>query len=110
MYTTPKRTFLKNLFSLKLCGTVVFYFAPLSFSILRYDRMTVATAWYKEPIKMVYSVPYGMNIKQNDWFIRNENQPLALKGRTYIPPITDMSAIAAIRCKSNSTPLALQTI
>ena len=66
MYTTPKRTFLKNLFSLKLCGTVVFYFAPLSFSILRYDRMTVAIAWYKEPIKMVYSVPYGMNIKQND--------------------------------------------
>ena len=45
---------------------MVFYFAPLSFSILRYDRMTVAIAWYKEPIKMVYSVPYGMNIKQND--------------------------------------------
>ena len=72
--------------------------------------MTVAIAWYKEPIKMVYSVPYGLNIKQNDWFIKNENQPLALKGKTYIPPITDMSAIAAIRCKSNSTPLALQTI
>ena len=46
--------------------TVVFYFAQLSFSILPYDRMTVAIAWYKEPIKMVYSVPYGMNIKQND--------------------------------------------
>ena len=89
---------------------MVFYFAPLSFSILRNDRMTVAIAWYKEPIKMVYSVPYGLNIKQNDWFIKNENQPLALKGKTYIPPITDMSAIAAIRCKSNSTPLALQTI
>ena len=89
---------------------MVFYFAPLSFSILRYDRMTVAIAWYKEPIKMVYSVPCGLNIKQNDWFIKNENQPLALKGKTYIPPITDMSAIAAIRCKSNSTPLALQTI
>ena len=110
MYTTPKRTFLKTLFLLKFCGTVVFYFAPLSFSILRYDRRTVAIAWYKEPIKMVYSVPYGLNIKQNDWFIKNENQPLALKGKTYIPPITDMSAIAAIRCKSNSTPLALQTI
>ena len=66
MYTTPKRTLLKNLFSLKFCGTVVFYFAPLSFSILPYDRMTVAIAWYKEPIKMVYSVSYGMNIKQND--------------------------------------------
>ena len=45
---------------------MVFYFAPLSFFILRYDRMTEAIVWYKEPIKMVYSVPYGMNIKQND--------------------------------------------
>ena len=66
MYTTPKRTLLKDLILLKFCGTVVFYFAPLSFSILRYDRVTVAIVWYKEPIKMVYSVPYGMNIKQND--------------------------------------------
>ena len=28
--------------------------------------MTVANAWYKDPNKMVYSVPYDMNVKQND--------------------------------------------
>ena len=45
---------------------MVCYFAPLSFSILRYDSATEAIAWYKESIKMVYSVPYDMNVKQND--------------------------------------------
>ena len=42
------------------------YLAPLSFSILRHNRMTEAISWYKESIKMVYSVPYDMNVKQND--------------------------------------------
>lgn len=58
------------------------YLAPLSFSILRHNRMTEAIAWYKESIKMVHSVPYDMNVKQND-SSENENKPLVLKGKTY---------------------------
>ena len=89
--------------------TVVFYFAPLSFSILPYDRMTVAIASYKEPIKMVYSVPYGMNIKQNDSSeMKTSLSPS--KGKPISRQWKDMSPIAAIRCKSNSAPVALQTI
>ena len=84
-------------------GTVVCYLAPLSFT--RYDCSDcIVSVAHQDGIHVQCPLRHERKAKR---FIRNEDQPLALKGKTSISRhITLKSPIASIRCKSNTTPLS----